>query len=528
MTSAPNIEYEAFLVNYSPELFNLLSRGYFPVELPPTFQTTSFATAVTSTTNPIPTSFLHVPRAHTSRHEIPSLGLRRRITGLPNPTLFVQLCNYIVGRWTEINQHCQTSTLSRSKPIFNSSPDGRAIIRQYMQNELDEEILRIRATSNYLLNIDISRFYGSIYTHSIPWALHTKAAAKLDRSPTLFGNKLDILVRNNQDQQTMGIPIGPDTSLVISEIILTDFDNRLVQKHGQLRGIRYVDDLEIGFQSYAEAEHVLGTIRSLLAEYELELNPRKTLINKLPLPLHPEWISALRDHRFREKAFPQKFDILAYCDKAISFANRYPEDHVLKYALARLNDITIEPENLHIFESFLFQCISAESNTLSLALELLRKFYDQGNTVSISDLSEAMNTEIIVRGKLNHGNEITWALWALIYWRQNISDQAALVLSDITDPLVAISALHAQSEGLMSPMLYTTNWQTFMNDKELYDRNWFLAYESNLKEWPQKYGDYISSDNNFGFLKANNVQFYDVSRLAYPLRNTLQTDVYDI
>ena len=40
----------------------------------------------------------------------------------------------------------------------------------------------IRALSPMIVRADISQFYGSLYTHSLPWALHTKAVAKASSS----------------------------------------------------------------------------------------------------------------------------------------------------------------------------------------------------------------------------------------------------------------------------------------------------------------------------------------------------------
>src|SRR6185295_14451771 len=106
-----------------------------------------------------------------------------------------------------------------------------------------------------------------------PWALHGKAFAKANLGATL-GDSIDRAFRNQQDGQTVGLPIGPDCSLVVAEAILTAVDVALAPR--QLRGLRYVDDYEIGFRTLAEAEATLTELQGLLAEYELYLNPRKT------------------------------------------------------------------------------------------------------------------------------------------------------------------------------------------------------------------------------------------------------------
>ena len=78
--------------------------------------------------------------------------------------------------------------------------------------------------TRYLLKTDIARFYPSIYTHSVPSALHGKAAARADKKYKLLGNRIDLWLRETQDKQTGGIPIGPDTSFLIGEILGTALD----------------------------------------------------------------------------------------------------------------------------------------------------------------------------------------------------------------------------------------------------------------------------------------------------------------
>lgn len=85
-----------------------------------------------------------------------------------------------------------------------------------------------RVGSRYLLKADISQFYPSIYTHTIPWALHSKATAKAgQRDVELAGNVLDKELQACQHGQTKGIAIGPDTSLGIAELLLSPIDHRM-------------------------------------------------------------------------------------------------------------------------------------------------------------------------------------------------------------------------------------------------------------------------------------------------------------
>jgi hypothetical protein len=107
---------------------------------------------------------------------------------------------------------------------------GRAIAPKEDLNRQPFHRARRSIGSRYLLKTDIARFYPSIYTHSIPWALHGKDAARKDKEYKLLGNRLDLWMRETQDKQTGGIPIGPDTSFVVGEVIASAIDLRLKER----------------------------------------------------------------------------------------------------------------------------------------------------------------------------------------------------------------------------------------------------------------------------------------------------------
>ncbi len=102
------------------------------------------------------------------------------------------------------------SDFSLSSPVITDP--RRGIGRKYKMDERSERRARVYAQGRYLLRTDISRFYPSVYTHSIPWAIHGKEYSKQHRFDKNLGNQLDKLVQSCQYGQTNGIPIGPDTT----------------------------------------------------------------------------------------------------------------------------------------------------------------------------------------------------------------------------------------------------------------------------------------------------------------------------
>src|SRR5690606_16287800 len=100
---------------------------------------------------------------------------------------------------------------------------------------------RVRANGRFLVKADIQRFFPSIYTHSLPWALMGKANAKqMLTNKTLKGtwqDQLDMFVRSTANNQTVGIPIGPDTSRLLAEVILSSVDVGLSRAFRRLKGM---------------------------------------------------------------------------------------------------------------------------------------------------------------------------------------------------------------------------------------------------------------------------------------------------
>jgi len=311
--------------------------------------------------------------------------------------------------------------------------------------------LETRKKARFILQTDIAKFYPSIYSHSIPWALHTKPISKKSRSSTLLGNQLDELLRKCQDLQTTGIPIGPDTSLVFAEILLSAVDEALMANIGGMCGFRYVDDYEFGANSHSDAEQILSGLQNELREYELEVNFSKTKIVELPVWIDATWTPQLRECRFRSGT--ERFDLLNYFNQAFELATSFPQESVLKYAVQRLRSYQVSPENWSLLEAFLFQCITVESGTFKPVIEQLITYHLREYTIDTAALREILNLQICGKCPKGQTHEIAWAIWALIYWGLPIEAASVKALERIEASTVALLTLHAQELGLLRDSL---------------------------------------------------------------------------
>ncbi|MBD2254690.1 RNA-directed DNA polymerase [Nostoc parmelioides] len=488
---------------------DFIEKGFFPKELVPAFTTEHLAANLNKINH-----YVQNPSKKYSKfisYSFPKSKYSRRILGIPNPLHQVILCNLLSQKWQDIEKFILSSPLCKRLPLYYK----RRAVSSYPIN-LPAERAISSASHRYRLYTDISRFYSTIYTHSIPWALHEKQIAKARRhDKSLIGNQIDEFVRNTQDQQTLGIPIGPDSSFVIAEIIGSSVDTILVDRLKVTpQGFRYVDDYYLYFNSYSEAERALSEINRILQEFELEINSNKASIVELPEPVESIWVSEIRRCPIsNSKRLEQYSDLLTYFSKVFEYSKLFPDETVIKYALSRINRTHILDSNWELCESFILQSIIAAPNALIVATEILLK-YSKKYELNVEKISETINLIILQHSDLNHSHEISWALWLSKTLSIPIKEEIAQKISQLEDSIVAIITLDMNSSSLIQGKIDFNLWESMMTIDNLYSSNWLLCYEANLKEYfPQTIqSNYVENDDFFAVLKQNNVSFYDGSK----------------
>ena len=87
-----------------------------------------------------------------------------------NPKHFAILSEKIISRWTNYEDVFRLSEYSQSYPIPESSSDKRSI-STFSKNvaEFRNSLLKTSFDKLIEVRVDISKFYPTIYTHSIAW-----------------------------------------------------------------------------------------------------------------------------------------------------------------------------------------------------------------------------------------------------------------------------------------------------------------------------------------------------------------------
>ena len=355
--------------------------------------------------------------------------------------------------------------------------------------------------------------YESLYTHTIPWAAHGKSVAKLNRnaSPRYWGNSLDKWVQKCQDGQTRGLPIGPDASLVISEIVLSASDVELQNMQGSLSGFRHYDDYDFAASTNDEADEILGMLGRALSQYELSLNSSKTQIIDLPHPVTDAWILGIDAHRLGRADLSQRTDIQYLFDAAFSLVGDYPDKPILKYVVGWTDRIEVEPEHWPLYQNLLLRTLFAQPDTTPYVLSELVKYRDMGRRLDMYALEAAFNSQIEFHARRAHASEVAWAIYAVMILGLCVSDGAAKAASEVDSSFVALLLLDAEERGIAKKGLVSSRWQSVMTKDELCGEHWLLSYEANMKGWlpTSGQGDHVNQHPLFRELKSRQVEFYD-------------------
>lgn len=491
----------------------LLKSGYFPKELPPPFESVTFSDKVDKINSKWKSTWSSFQRPEKLKYSeskwvlfsIPKVQLSRRMINIPNPLHQSMLCKTIADRWTEIDNIFKKSTISSSSPIPDPTKK-RALVTKQNFGDFKRRRLNDSFDNLYEVRTDVSRFYGTIYTHSIPWLVHTKPIAKANRTDlTMLGNALDKDLRSLNSGQTVGIPIGPDTSLVIAEIITCLMDKQIQSKLKNIKSFRFIDDYFLYSDSYADAENAFKFIQSLLTEYQLDINEEKTNISKAPFSFDSKWSIELGSFTFRKTAKTQLTDVERFVSLSLMHSNENPKDSVLLFAIQVLKYLNLFDENWDTYESLILKFGITEPRTLPVVTEILASNFSRISKGKVKSIIEKIINTHLPKG---HNYEVAWALWMCIEFKIKIKNKMAEKIFASNDYVSILIALDLKSRNLINATVNTDNLLSELTEESLMNENWLFTYESIKKGWLNPTHNPIDKNKYFKILISNDVYFY--------------------
>lgn len=493
---------------------NLVSNGYLPIEeLPPPFTTEELGLASIALYNHFKSLDNSIKKKYREtqciQYSTPKVGLSRRIFGIPNPIHQIELSKIISDNWNEIRRIYNNSKISASVPKKDFK--GTRAIKKFDFKKFKEKRIEVSFNKVFELKTDIAKYFPSIYTHAIPWAMHTKKLAKKKRNDSsLIGNLIDKALRSGQSGQTNGIPIGPDTSRIIAEILGCTFDQKLTEKFSNIVGYRFIDDCYFYFSSYSEAERVFKCFEAILTDYGLDINEEKTSIRKLPFPYESNWVIELSNFNIRNSIKGQRTDLMNFISLSFNLTIDNPKDSVLKFAIKKLSYQKILRPNWKLFQALLFKIGISEPVTLPILLKILLNHPDWINKDMIDQFIHEILEEHIYKG---HNFEVAWALWIAKCFSIDIKDSTAQKIFKSRDVISIIIALDLKEIGLITELVDLSQIEAELTEDGLINEWWLLTYESVKKGWLKPSDPKLLKNSEyFSELEKRDIEFYNPSK----------------
>lgn len=286
---------------------------------------------------------------------------------LLNPIIYVALVNYITQNnvWELIKNRFQDfrkneNILSQGIPVLKSyKKNQQATQVSNWWNEVEQLSIEQALEYSYLFTTDITDCYGSVYTHSISWALHTKPVAKqaiTDKTLNLEGDCIDKLIRQMTYNQTNGIPQGSVLMDFIAEIVLGYADLLLSEKLEannitEYKIIRYRDDYRIFVNDTQIGNLIIKFLTEVMIELGFKLNASKTQKTENIIE------GSIKKDKFYR--FSHLEDLSPYClnkgnlqqqlIRIYDFSKRFPNSGSLQYLLTEYSkNIKFEKDDNNI------------------------------------------------------------------------------------------------------------------------------------------------------------------------------------
>jgi len=361
-----------------------------------------------------------------------------RKSAIPHPWPHAQITKLFSENW-HISEKLHQNEVSAIRPMVYS--DGR-IFSSSSYDEPQTVFERwwegARWGSRFLLKLDIKSFFPSIYTHSLCWPTYTKRGSKImsrsaggqsgaEEFKSDFCNLLDMALMRQNQNQTLGIPVGPGTSNLVAEFLLLEVDKRIKQDFG-VRFLRFVDDYYFAAASEEDAEQFRMLLEEELEKLELSLNPLKTSVTRVDRELRDSWLNDLR--LLLATGIRSKLQLISYWDKVLRIHENSRNGAALRYGMRALLDQAQSAGLLPDAVGILVHQLA----TVPFLSPLLGRAIELGHRFSIEE-TDQLAAILKTKGKSLYTDSLTWIVFALLQAGVRTADLMR-VLVDIEDPLV--------------------------------------------------------------------------------------------
>jgi hypothetical protein len=519
----------------SERLRRLVSHGYFAPELPPCFVSEDLARcrrSILAAIDALPPTRQGKPDHHAYVSEpawfyFPRFGKEDRRHGVPNPLAHLLLSRAVADNYVDLRRKARASKITLSPPVLDWS-GSRAVMRPSVDLRDDFRVSLSSRREEYVA-ADVRAFFHSIYTHAIPWAIYGKDFAKQNRGSAHYGNLIDLLCRNAQDGQTIGLPVGPDTSRLLAEVVASAVGAHLQQRLGigGRDASRYIDDYTLSSPEGARGEELLAELRQSAAAFELELNNEKSAIYPTSHRQNMGWQQAVRahlPHPSQPGGRVETSELHHFLYQLGRLCVAHPDMNVEKFGLQHARLALVNADDWKTLQFSLINAYRRNPSLISFLAEtcLLRQVAH--GDVQVAILTEFIENRISVMARANRTGEIVWLLFLAIRLGLTLSARRLTPLFSMENAFVALLVVCLDVRGFVQGTVDRTLWDRSLTADGLRSPMWLYAYEAVTQGFfPGVNDGFIAQDPYFTLLLAKRVQFLDVKRGYASIATTLRS-----
>lgn len=468
-----------------------LSAGMFSEKLIPIFTSRSFFKYCEKEgSDNLKKIFSAKPKDYISVNIMRNNNVPRTIV-IPTPMLYYRLCSKLREHWKKIKEHFQKYTSHQKYKVSrihirkykNSNIIFKMSYNRHWETDGTPEVDLLGA-NRYVVKADISNCFPSIYTHAISWALVGKENAKKEKkSDSEWYNEIDKACRNVTNGETHGLPIGPHTSNLLSEIILTVIDDKMKKWHY----IRNIDDYTCYVESYEEAEKFITELSRELSKFDLSINSRKTSIKEIYLT-EDNWKYKISQFPFTIHYDKIKYPtIKAYIDLVIDLMKDNENNlAIINYSIKTIKKYKLTDNAREYFSKRMLHL----AIIFPYLLPLMDKYIFKKCKVSVEDIKEFSTRVLKIAVEKNNYEAICYAIYYSLEYNFKLQHLDFEWIQETDDCLVKLFAwLYAKRYNKKNEIKKLMEHAKEIQDSNSeMNRNWLFVYEclpfENLKdEW---------------------------------------------
>lgn len=244
------------------------------------------------------------------------------------------------------------------------------------------KLLSEKHRDGFVITCDFVDFYNQIYTHRIRNLISEAGGRRLEAHAKV----LEHFLHGLNTQTSRGIPVGPASSVVLSELIMADIDKKILNHTRSF--VRWADDIRIFVDAKEEAERILHDLTEFVhANHRLVFSGEKTRIVSVKKFLESHATEAVDE----EKLVGTKAEELAlktYYDELIENLGPYedPEEQFDEDAFAAILEDVAKTERFALLSNVYAELLAEELRRPFPELTLLRRIFRNASRYRIRSI----------------------------------------------------------------------------------------------------------------------------------------------